>query len=147
MSPSKREKAAGSPVKKTTATKQTGKSSASAVKKVAKKATSTKAVPAKPAPAKPAATKPAATKPAKKATPAKKASAAFEIGDEGTEVSTLRRESTPQVPCVAFVAAGPGDPDLIAHRGANFLIEAEMILSDKAAAPIAAASVGLAQPP
>ena len=139
MSPSKREKAAGSPVKKTTATKQTGKSSASAVKKVAKKATSTKAVPAKPAPSKAAPPKPAATKPAKKATPAKKASAAFEIGDEGTEVSTVRRESTPQVPCVAFVAAGPGDPDLIAHRGANFLIEAEMILSDKAAAPIAEA--------
>ena len=139
MSPSKREKAAGSPVKKTTATKQTGKSSASAVKKVAKKAASTKAVPAKPAPSKAAPPKPAATKPAKKATPAKKASAAFEIGDEGTEVSTVRRESTPQVPCVAFVAAGPGDPDLIAHRGANFLIEAEMILSDKAAAPIAEA--------
>lgn len=144
MSPSKREKAAGSPVKKTTATKQTGKSSASAVKKVAKKAAPTKPAPTKPAPTKPAPTKPApaqagASKPAKKAAPAKKASAAFELGDEGTEVSTVRRESTPQVPCVAFVAAGPGDPDLIAHRGAKFLIDAEMVLADKGAVSIAEA--------
>ena len=127
-------------MKKTTPTKQTGKSTAPVVKKETKKS-----APAKPAPAKTGASKPADKKVAKdaaatkKAAPAKKAPAVFEAGDEGTEVSAVRRQSTPQVPCIAFVAAGPGEPDLIAHRGVRYLTEAQLILADKAAASIAEA--------
>ena len=127
-------------MKKTTTTKQTGKSTAPVVKKETKKS-----APAKPAPAKATASKPADKKVAKdaattkKSAPAKKAPAVFEAGDEGTEVSTVRREPTPQVPCIAFVAAGPGEPDLIAHRGVRYLTEAQYVLADKAAASIAEA--------
>lgn len=141
MSPSKREKAAGSPVKKSTSkktepSKSASKKSAPAkepVKKAASKAGSAKqTVPAK-APAK----KVADTSPAK--APVKKSAAGFTAVDETSDVPSVRREATPHVPSVAFVAAGPGDPELIAHKGAKLLSEAHMVLADKSALPIAEA--------
>lgn len=125
MSPSKREKAAGSPVKKTTSKKAEPKKAAS-----------------KAEPAKKAAPKAEPKVEPKKATakaPAKKPAAGFEAAEETSDVPAVRREPTPQVPCVAFVAAGPGDPELIAHKGAKLLAGAQLVLADKSALPIAEA--------
>jgi uroporphyrinogen III methyltransferase/synthase len=118
MSPTKREKAAGSSVKKTT------------TKAPEKKAPEKKA-PEKKAPEKKA--------PEKKA-PEKKAPATANVSiDDASDLPSVRREPAPQMPSVAFVAAGPGDPDLIAHKGAVLLSAAELILADKAALPVAEA--------
>ncbi len=108
----------------------------------AKKATKAPASNAPKSPAAKKATKAPASNapkaPAKKVLPTKQATA-FEVGDEGTEAPVVRREPTPQVPCVSFVAAGPGEPDLIAHRGATMLTDAQMVLADRAAVAIAEA--------
>ncbi|MGA1146281.1 MAG: uroporphyrinogen-III synthase [Candidatus Nanopelagicales bacterium] len=117
MSATKREKATGSSVKKTT-------------KKAPEKKAPEKKAPAKKAPEKKA--------PEKKA-PAKRPSTPAVSMDEASDVPTVRREPTPQVACVAFVAAGPGEPELIAHKGAVLLSAADMVLADKAALPVAEA--------
>lgn len=136
MSPTKNDKSSGSSVKKT---------STPAAKKPANKQAVVKKASAKQAPAKKVAAgkpvskdAPAKETPVKKA-PAKKPASSFEAVDEGSEVSTTRREPTPQVPCIAFVAAGPGEPDLIAHRGAKLLADAQMVLVDKSVVPVAEA--------
>jgi len=121
MSPSKREKAAGSPVKKTSAKKAAPKNE-----------------PAKKQPAKKAAPK-TEPKAATTKTPAKKPAAGFAAVEEASDVPPVRREPTPQVPSVAFVAAGPGEPELIAYKGAKLLADAQMVLADKSALPIAEA--------
>ena len=141
MSPSKREKAAGSPVKKTPTKNQSAKKQP-AKKQPAKKADpkteSVKTTETKKQPAKKAAAK-AEPKAATAKTPAKKSAAGFAAVEEASDVPSVRREPTPQVPSVAFVAAGPGDPELIAHKGAKLLADAQMVLADKYALPIAEA--------
>ena len=151
MSPAKNDKSSGSSVKKSTtaAAKKSVEKKQLAKKAPVKKAVAKKSAPAQPAASKSAASKPAASKPASKdastkdapakKTPAKKAAPSFEAVDEGSEAPTTRREPTPQVPCIAFVAAGPGEPDLIAHRGARLLADAQMVLVDKAVVPVAEA--------
>ena len=136
MSPTKNDKSSGSSVKKTSTpvAKKAAEKKASVKKPVEKKPVEKKA-PAKQAPEKKA---PAKQTPAKKS-PAKKAAPTFEAVDEGSEAPTTRRESTPQVPCIAFVAAGPGEVDLIAHRGALLLADAQMVLADKAVVAVAEA--------
>ena len=141
MSPSKREKAAGSPVKKTPTKNQSAKKQP-AKKQPAKKADpkteSVKTTETKKQPAKKAAAK-AEPKTATAKTSAKKSAAGFAAVEEASDVPSVRREPTPQVPSVAFVAAGPGDPELIAHKGAKLLADAQMVLADKYALPIAEA--------
>ena len=136
MSPTKNDKSSGSSVKKTSTpvAKKAAEKKASVKKPVEKKPVEKKA-PAKQAPEKKA---PAKQTPAKKS-PAKKAAPTFEAVDEGSEAPTTRREPTPQVPCIAFVAAGPGEVDLIAHRGALLLADAQMVLADKAVVAVAEA--------
>ena len=125
------------PAKKTPAKKSPDKKAATkkaAAKKAPAKKAATKKAAAKPAPDKKAAAKPA---------PAKKASSGPAV-DEPTEGAADKVKTTqdvPQVPCIAFVAAGPGDPDLIAHRGARLLAEATMVLADKQASAVAEAFV------
>ena len=136
MSPSKREKAAGSPVKKTPTKSQPAKKQPA--KKAAPKTESVKTTETKKQPAKKAAAK-AEPKAATAKTPAKKSAAGFAAVEEASDVPSVRREPTPQVPSVAFVAAGPGDPELIAHKGAKLLADAQMVLADKSALPIAEA--------
>ena len=136
MSPSKREKAAGSPVKKTPTKSQPAKKQPA--KKAAPKTESVKTTETKKQPAKKAAAK-AEPKAATAKTPAKKSAAGFAAVEEASDVPSVRREPTPQVPSVAFVAAGPGDPELIAHKGAKLLADAQMVLADKYALPIAEA--------
>lgn len=113
------------------------------VKKASKKSVkSVKKEPVKKAPAKKA---PAAKAPAKKAAAKKKAGgAAVSAQEDVADVPVATKASekkTPATPCVAFVAAGPGDPDLIAHRGARMLSDAGYVLADEAAVPIAEAFV------
>lgn len=115
MSPSKSEKVTEKSVKKTPAKKATAK------KAPAKKATAKKT-------------------PAKKATKPASKPASGPV-DEGIEVAAPTRQPSPQVPCIAFVAAGPGEPDLIAHRGARMLAEADFVLTDKNAVAVAEAFV------
>lgn len=121
-------KTAGKSVKKTTkaesSTKSTGKSPAKSTAKTATKS----------------ATKSASQKkePAKK-TPAKKAPAP--IVDDAPETTVVRKATIPATPSVAFVAAGPGDPELIAHRGAKLLGTADVVFADKSAATVAEAFV------
>jgi len=133
MSPSKSEKATDKSVKKTPAKKAPAKK-ATASKEPAKKAA------AKKAPAKKVASQ-ASDKPAPK--PARKPASKPASGpvDEGTEVVAPKRQPYPQAPCIAFVAAGPGEPDLIAHRGAKMLTEADFVLADKNAVAVAEAFV------
>lgn len=151
MSPAKKtsnpkasKKAAGNHVKKSTATKAPAKKTA-AKKAPAKKSTASKAATGKASAAKksapPASTKKAAASAAKPSRSAKKVavSPAMDEPTEGTSTPSARRPDVPEVPSVAFVAAGPGEPDLIAHRGARLLSEATMVLADKAALPIAEA--------
>lgn len=126
---------AGNSVKKSSAKKAPAKKAtakkASATKAPAKKAAEKKA-PAKKAPVKKAAESKSPVKKAaeKKASapskPAKKASGSPVMDEptEGASIATSRNAEVPQVPCIAFVAAGPGEPDLIAHRGARLLGEA-----------------------
>lgn len=59
--------------------------------------------------------------------------------EEINDVPTVRRDSTPQMPSVSFVAAGPGEPELIAHKGAKLLSEAQMVVTDKSALHVAEA--------
>jgi len=163
MSPSKKiqdpkaqTKAAGSPVKKSPAKKSATKAAAkkAPVKKAPAKKPTVKKAAAKNEPAKKAAVKKAAVKnePAKKAAvknePAKKAAAkkpgsgpAMDEPTEGASTPASRRPEVPQVPSIAFVSAGPGEPDLIAHRGARLLAEATAVLSDKDAVAVAEAFV------
>ena len=116
------------------------------VKKVPKKSEksekSVKKEPVKKAPAKKA---PTAKAPATKAAAKKKAGgAAVSTVDDVADVPVVTKASekkTPATPCIAFVAAGPGDPDLIAHRGARMLGDAGYVLADEAAVPIAEAFV------
>jgi len=135
MSPTSSEKASGKSVKKAS-TKKAPVKKATEKKAPAKKATEKKA-PAKKAPAKKA--------PAKKAT-AKKAGASTASETKASETKTPVAPKQPtapiqQTPSVAFVAAGPGDPDLIAHRGARMLAEASFVLVDKDAVSVAEAFV------
>ncbi len=113
------------------------------MKKTTSKKAPAKKAPAKKAPAKKTAAQKAPAKktaaqkaPAKKA-PAKKAAVA--PIDEGNDVPSVRRDSTPQMPSVSFVAAGPGEPELIAHKGAKLLSEAQLVLVDKPAVHVAEA--------
>lgn len=100
-------------------------------KKAAAKETSTKKVAAKKAPAKKA--------PAKKA--AAKVPTAVDEPTEGAQAPSTQRIEVPEVPCIAFVSAGPGDPDLVAHRGARLLSEATLVVADTGAVPVAQAHV------
>ena len=85
--------------------------------------------------------------PAKKAPAKKKASRpAVSTVEDVSDVPVVTKASdkkTPATPCIAFVAAGPGDPDLIAHRGARMLGDAGYVLADEAAVPIAEAFVAV----
>ena len=103
---------------------------------------------AKKAPVKKASKKPeksAKKEPVKKAPAKKKASRpAVSTVEDVADVPVVTKASdkkTPATPCIAFVSAGPGDPDLIAHRGARMLGDAGYVLADEAAAPIAEAFV------
>lgn len=125
------------------------KTSGSAVKKAPAKKAPAKKAPAKKTEAKKAPAKKAAVKKteAKKA-PAKKASAkkptpsaSVDEPIEGASSPQPVRAEIPEVPSIAFVSAGPGEPDLIAHRGAKLLTEATMVLADKGAVPVAEAFV------
>ncbi|MCH1405153.1 MAG: SAM-dependent methyltransferase, partial [Candidatus Nanopelagicales bacterium] len=88
---------------------------------------------------------PAKTAPAKKAPAKKKASRpAMSTVEDVADVPVVTKASekkTLGTPCIAFVAAGPGDPDLIAHRGARMLGDAGYVLADEVAVPIAEAFV------
>jgi len=125
------------------------KTSGSAVKKAPAKKAPAKKAPAKKTEAKKAPAKKASAKKteAKKA-PAKKASAkkptptaSVDEPIEGASSPQPVRAEIPEVPSIAFVSAGPGEPDLIAHRGAKLLTEATMVLADKGAVPVAEAFV------
>jgi uroporphyrinogen III methyltransferase/synthase len=139
MSPTSSEKASGKPVKK-----------APAKKTPAKKAPAKKA-PAKKAPAKKASTpkstagkSTAGKSTAGKSTPKKDAKPAAQSVDDVQESPVAKKQTAQpvqQTPCVAFVAAGPGEPDLIAHRGARMLAEATYVLADKDAVAVAEAFV------
>ncbi len=134
MSPAKKaaskdpheKKTAGSSVKKTTKAASSAKSAVKSASKPAQKSTSEKKVSEKKAPAKKA--------PAKKAAPSP-------ILDEAPESAVVRKTATPATPSVAFVAAGPGDPELIAHRGAKLLSAADVVFADKSAAAVAEAFI------
>jgi uroporphyrinogen III methyltransferase/synthase len=134
MSPAKKQaskdphekKTAGSSVKKTTKAVSSAKSAVKSASKPAQKSVAEK-------------------KASEKKTPAKKASAKKDapapILDEAPETAVVRKAAIPATPCVAFVAAGPGDPELIALRGAKLLGAADMVFADKSAAAVAEAFV------
>ena len=108
------------------------------VKKASKKSEkSVKKEPVKKAPAKKALAKKA---PAKKKASRPAVSTVEDVADVPV-VTKASDKKTPATPCIAFVAAGPGDPDLIAHRGARMLGDAGYVLADEAAVPIAEAFV------
>ena len=110
-------------------------SSQSAKKAPVKKASknpekSAKKEPVKKAPAKKALAKKA---PAKKKASRPAVSTVEDVSDVPV-VTKASDKKTPATPCIAFVSAGPGDPDLIAHRGARMLGDAGYVLADEAAA-------------
>ena len=114
-------KAAGKPVKKASA-KKSAPASKPAAKSVAKSATKGTA---------------------KKSAPAKKVSASPDMNEptEGAALPPTARPEVPETPTIAFVAAGPGEPELIAFRGARLLAEASLVVADKQAVPVAEAFV------
>jgi uroporphyrinogen III methyltransferase/synthase len=127
-------KTAGKPVKKASA-KKSAPASKPAAKGAAKKSS--------PAKESSPASKPAAKGAAKKSASAKKVSASPDMNEptEGALVPPAARPEVPETPTIAFVAAGPGEPELIAFRGARLLAEASLVVADKQAVPVAEAFV------
>ena len=133
-----------SPAKKTS-TKKTNKTTQAPKKaagKPVKKASAKKSAPAS-KPAAKSVAKSATKSTAKKSSPAKKVSASPDMNEptEGATLPPTARPEVPETPTIAFVAAGPGEPELIAFRGARLLAEASLVVADKQAVPVAEAFV------